>query len=111
MRSCPSGETLTGLLADALTAAERDSLARHVEGCVPCQECLARLTGTPITEMWRRAEHPPQGSEAEEELVRRLKRLPPYSAAPRLEQADRPAGRRRCRHGANASGHGLRGQE
>jgi eukaryotic-like serine/threonine-protein kinase len=76
MPSCPSDETLAGLLADALTAGERDRLARHAEGCVPCQERLARLTATPITEMWRRAEHPPQGSEAEEGLVRRLKRLP-----------------------------------
>jgi hypothetical protein len=92
MPSCPSDETLAGLLTDALTTGERDSLAQHVEGCVPCQDRLARLTGTPITPMWRRTEHPQQGSEAEEELMRRLKRLPPYSAAPRLEQADRPAG-------------------
>src|SRR5262249_22318793 len=90
--SCPSDETLTGLLADSLTPAERDSLARHVEGCAPCQEKLARLTGTPDTERWRRAEHPPQGPEAEEGMVRRLKRLPPSSAARCLEQVDRPAG-------------------
>src|SRR3954452_15785702 len=92
MPSCPSDERLTGLLADALTPAERDSLARHVEGCAPCQEKLARLTGTPDTEMWRCARHPPQGSEAEEGVVRRLKRVPPSSAAPRPGQTDRPAG-------------------
>src|SRR5262245_19300513 len=92
MPSCPSDETLTGLLADALTLAERDSLARHVEGCAPCQERLDRLTGTPDAERWRRAGHPPQGCEAEEGMVRRLKRVPPSSAAHRLGQADRPAG-------------------
>jgi serine/threonine protein kinase len=91
MPSCPSSETLTGLLADALTAAERDSVARHVEGCAPCQEQLARLTGIPDTERWRRAGQPPQDSEAEAGLVRRLKWVPLSSAAPRLEQADRPA--------------------
>jgi len=83
MPSCPSDETLTGLLADALPAAERDRLARHVERCALCQENLARLTGTPETEMWRRAGHPAQGSETEEGVVRRLKRVPP-----RPEQAD-----------------------
>src|SRR5262249_55432861 len=89
--SCPSDETLAGLLADALTAAERDSLARHLDGCAPCQEKLARLTRTPDTKMWRRAGHPPQGPEAEEGVVRRLKRAPPSWAASRLGQADRPA--------------------
>ena len=47
MTLCPSDEKLTGLLADALSTAERDALARHVEGCASCQEQLARLTGTP----------------------------------------------------------------
>jgi hypothetical protein len=42
MPPCPPDEKLTGLLADALSAAERDALARHVEGCAPCQEKLAR---------------------------------------------------------------------
>jgi serine/threonine protein kinase len=92
MPSCPSNETLTGLLADALTAAERDSVARHVEGCAPCQEQLARLTGIPDTERWRRAGQPPQGAEAEEGLVRRLQRMPLSSAAHRLEQVDRLGG-------------------
>jgi serine/threonine protein kinase len=92
MRFCPSDETLAGLLADALPPADRDSLARHVEGCAPCQESLARLTGTPDTEWWRRAERPPQGSAAEEGMVRRLKQTPPPPAARRPGQADGPAG-------------------
>src|SRR5262245_2485433 len=91
MPSCPSDETLAGLLGDTLTAAERDSLARHLEGCAPCQEKLACLTGNPDTELWRRCEHSAQGSAAEEAVVRRLKRVPPSSAARRLEQADRPS--------------------
>jgi serine/threonine protein kinase len=90
--SCPSDETLTGLLADALTLAERDSLARHVEGCAPCQEKLARLTGTPDTERWRRAGRPPRGSADEEGMVRRLKRVTPPSPARRREQANGSAG-------------------
>jgi serine/threonine protein kinase len=50
------------------------------------------LTGTPDTEIWRRAEHPPHGSEAEELAVRRLKRVLPRSGAPCPVQADGPAG-------------------
>src|SRR6476619_4704195 len=92
MPPCPSDETLTDLLADALTTAERDRLARHVEGCAPCQERLADLTGAPDTEMWLRAQRPPRGSDAEEGVVRRLKRVPLSSAAHRLGQAARPAG-------------------
>ena len=63
MPSCPSDAKLTGLLADALSKAERDALARHVEGCAACQDRLARLTGTPDTKMQRSNGHPPQGSE------------------------------------------------
>src|SRR5262245_50563874 len=91
MTSCPSDEQFSDLLADALSTAERDTLARHVEGCASCQDKLARLAGTPDTESWRRAEQPAQGTEAEEGVVRRLKRVPPSSAAPRREQADGPA--------------------
>jgi serine/threonine protein kinase len=92
MLSCPSDETLTRLLADALTTTERDSLARHVEGCASCQGRLALLTETPDTETLQRADNPPLGSEAEEEMVRRLKRVPPFSAAHRPGQADRRPG-------------------
>jgi eukaryotic-like serine/threonine-protein kinase len=73
MTLCPSEEKLTGLLAEALSTAERDAVARHVEGCASCQEHLARLSGAPETELWRRAAHPSQSSSAEETMVRRLK--------------------------------------
>ena len=92
MTLCPSDEKLTGLLADALSTAERDALARHVEGCASCQEQLARLTGTPDPETWRRAEHPPRGSGAEEGMMRRLKRMPSWLAPTDPMQAARPAG-------------------
>src|SRR5690242_7862619 len=92
MHSCPAHEALAGLLADALTPDERGSLALHVEGCAPCQEKLARLTGSPDTVKWRCAEHPPHGSDAEDGMLRRLKRVPPPSAACRPAQADGPAG-------------------
>jgi serine/threonine protein kinase len=76
MLPCPSEEKLKDLLADALSTAERKVLARHVEGCTSCHEQLARLTGIPDVERWRRAEHPPPDSRAETRLVRRLKRTP-----------------------------------
>lgn len=87
MTICPFGEKLANLLADDLSTVGRDALARHVEGCTSCQEHLARLTGTPHTEMWRRAEHPPRNSQAEEKMMRRLKRM---VAVPK--QAARSAG-------------------
>ena len=49
MIPCPSDEELTGLLAGALSAAEGDTLARHVEGCASCQSRLTRLTATPTS--------------------------------------------------------------
>src|SRR5262249_10284359 len=60
--------------------------------CTSCQEKLARLTESPDAEVWCRAGHSPQGSEAEEEVIRRLKHASPPLAVHRLEQADRPAG-------------------
>jgi serine/threonine protein kinase len=92
MTTCPSDEELTALLADALGAAERDALARHVEGCPTCQQRLDRWTGTPDTEMWRRAEQPPRGSGDEETVMRRLKRLPSGLAATDLTRAGRTDG-------------------
>jgi serine/threonine protein kinase len=89
MTLCPSDEQFAGLLADALSTAERHTVARHVEGCPRCQEKLARLTGTPDTEAWRRAEHPARGSEVEEGMLRRLKGKPPTSAPTRLDRAER----------------------
>jgi serine/threonine protein kinase len=80
MTVCPSEEKLADLLEDDLSTAERDTLARHVEGCASCQEKLARLTATFDTEMWRRAKHLLQGSEAEEGMLWRLKRRCPRSA-------------------------------
>src|SRR5262249_2660166 len=89
---CPSAEELTGLLAEALSTAERDTLARHVEGCASCQEQLARLTGNADPETWRRAEHPPRDSRAEEEMMRRLKQRPSWLAPSDPMQAARLAG-------------------
>src|SRR5262249_18988312 len=92
MAHCPSDEKLSGLLADALSAAEREALARHVEGCAPCKEALARLTAAPDLETCRRAEHPPSGTGAEEKMMRRLKRRPGWVAPDDPMQATRPGG-------------------
>jgi serine/threonine protein kinase len=90
--SCPPDEQLTGLLADTLSTADQDAVARHVEGCPSCQEKLARWTRASEVETWRRAEHPPPGSEAEEGLVRRLKGMLPSPAPTRRRQAAETAG-------------------
>lgn len=83
---CPSDEQLSGLLDDALSPAERDALARHVESCASCQEQLACLTAAPETEPWRHAEQSLQGTEGEEVLIRRLKQIPPWLATAVHEQ-------------------------
>jgi serine/threonine protein kinase len=93
MSSCPSDEQLHALLAHDLSDAERDAVARHVEGCASCQDRLARLTGIPEAENWRRAGQRPEGSPAEEGVVRRLKRQAARLPATVWMQAERPAGR------------------
>jgi serine/threonine protein kinase len=92
MTVCPPVEQLLGLLAEGLGPADRDVLARHVENCATCQEQLARLTETPDTEAWRRANRPPPGSRAEEELMGRLKRMPSWLAPADPALVARPAG-------------------
>ena len=79
MSSCPSHEKLTDLLADVLSVAERNALARHVEGCTTCQRDLACLTGAPDTEVWRLAGNRPLGSGAEERMLLSLKQMPPWT--------------------------------
>src|SRR6476660_2473592 len=73
MTVCPADQTLALLLADALSATERNALAQHVEACAACQVKLARLTEISDNELWQRAAHLPPRSEAEAEFVRRLK--------------------------------------
>ena len=92
MPSCPTDERLSDLLTDTLTTTERGTVARHVEGCASCRDKLARLAGCPATELWRRAEHPARDSEAEERVVRRLKRMRPPSGDAGPERVARPAG-------------------
>jgi serine/threonine protein kinase len=92
MTPCPSDEQLTCLLAEALSTAERDALARHVEGCALCRQQLARLAETPDQKEWRRAGHPPRVSGPEEGIVRRLKRQPPWLTPTDPVQTARLAG-------------------
>src|SRR5260221_256481 len=73
MTFCPSDEKLAGLLADALSTAEQEALAQHVEACASCKGKLARLTEISHAEMRQRAVRLPPSSEAEQEIVRRLK--------------------------------------
>lgn len=80
MTLCPSDEKLARLLADVLSTTERDALAQHVEACASCQGKLAHLTKISDAELWQRAELLPPRSEAEEEIVRRLKRARRSSA-------------------------------
>jgi serine/threonine protein kinase len=89
---CPSNEKLTGLLAEALTAAGRNAVARHVERCASCQERLAGLTGAADPEVWPRAGPRARGSEAEEELIARLKQRHSLLTLSDPTQAAMPAG-------------------
>ena len=92
MTSCPSDERLTGLLTEALSTAERDSVARHVEGCASCQQALADLTGIPAARLWRRREPAPLAPQAEDDAVRRLKQMTPPLAPFKVEHAATVAG-------------------
>ena len=47
MSPCPSSEQLRQLLADDLSAVERQRIGSHVEGCAACQEMLEELNGEP----------------------------------------------------------------
>jgi serine/threonine protein kinase len=92
MTLCPADEKLAGLLVDTLSTAERDTVARHVERCASCQETLSVLTEGPDPQAWRLAEHPLQASGAAEEMMRRLKRMPPWSAPGDPMQVEEPSG-------------------
>jgi eukaryotic-like serine/threonine-protein kinase len=74
MMYCPSEEEFARLLADALPVPERGAVAQHVEACAVCQQKLARLTDVSDAENWR-TRNPPSRNEAEENAVRRLKRV------------------------------------
>lgn len=92
MQSCPADEKLTDLLADALGDAERDAVARHVEGCAVCQGQLAALTGAPDNALLRLVDDPPRGSRVEEKMMGRLKKLPPEIMPTVPMQAVTPVG-------------------
>jgi serine/threonine protein kinase len=81
MTLCPSDHELTGLMEDALGAADRDALAQHLEQCGSCEERLARLARAADPETWRRPQDPPGGATGEEEIIGRLKQRPPWLAA------------------------------
>jgi eukaryotic-like serine/threonine-protein kinase len=76
MTPCPSNEKLARLVADALSEAECEALAQHVEECAACQARLAQLTDTSDPELAQRPENLSSRTEAEDEIMRRLKRGP-----------------------------------
>jgi predicted ATPase len=73
MTVCPSNEELINLLDDALSTAQGEALACHVEGCAACQQTLAHLTGTPNT-----IKNLPHDLETEDKTLKRLKGTPPW---------------------------------
>jgi serine/threonine protein kinase len=73
--SCPTDEKLASLLADALSQAECDALADHIERCAACLEKLARLSEGSEADAWHPATQTQPCSDTEEEIVRRLKLL------------------------------------
>jgi eukaryotic-like serine/threonine-protein kinase len=88
MTHCPSDETLAQLLADALKTSERDAIAGHIEACALCQGKLAHLTEIVAAEKWRRVEHSAASSEAEDEIVWRLKASRRMSAPSATDPSD-----------------------
>jgi serine/threonine protein kinase len=60
----------------------------HVEACALCQAKLAHLTAIADADIWQRAEQLSPRSEAEEELVRRLKLAGPPPASVPTNPAD-----------------------
>ena len=90
MKSCPSDEKLATLLADALSAAERDEIADHIGGCASCQEKLARLSESSGADAWRPAAQTQPCCEVEEEIVRRLKLARPSMAFTASIPSDTP---------------------
>jgi serine/threonine protein kinase len=74
MTPCPSGEQLARLLTDDLSQAECEALVRHVEECGSCQARLAQLTDASDAEIGQRTQHRSRRTEAEDEIVQRLKR-------------------------------------
>src|SRR5262245_45273913 len=91
MSSCFSNETFNNLLAGALGAARMNAIAEHVEACNACQKRLARLTGIDGRDVWRHAFHPTGRSTAEEEIMQRLKKMPPSSMSTVVLQAPNSA--------------------
>jgi eukaryotic-like serine/threonine-protein kinase len=92
MTLCPPDEKLSDLLTDALSAAERADLARHVEDCATCQARLADLTGTSDTKIGRLAESSPTASRAEDKMIQRLKGISSWLPPTIPLQAARRAG-------------------
>src|SRR6476620_9095748 len=76
MTLCPSDEMLARLLDDALSEPEQHAVAEHVEQCASCLQKLDRMTDVPGTEAWQHVTLLPPNSEAEVDLVRRLKLAP-----------------------------------
>jgi serine/threonine protein kinase len=73
MTPCPTEEQLSGLLDDVFSTPEREALAEHVERCPLCLEKLARMTEISETGTWQRVTHQAPCSEAEGEILQRLK--------------------------------------
>src|SRR6185312_4130739 len=92
MTLCPSDKSLALLLDDALGSFERDALVEHVEQCTACQEKLAHLSEAADTELRKSAKQVPPSSEAEEEIVRRLKTLPRSSMPSLSDRMDTTIG-------------------
>lgn len=75
MIGCLSDEKLLELFSAELSSAELDARSSHVEGCVACQEKLARMSKSADTENWRRAENSAGSTKAEERAMQRMKRM------------------------------------
>jgi hypothetical protein len=89
---CPDSLALERLVQGAVSAEETETLAQHLEQCSTCAarvEALDRQSG-PLLTLRPGAADPPPIDEQMKEVMERLARLSPVTAAP--ETPSRPAG-------------------
>src|SRR5262245_14773203 len=77
---CPPADELERLLAEQLSAAERETVEFHVENCTTCQERLDRLVGAQVRPSVLRAAEEGQWPKPSAEFLRRLRETPPPRA-------------------------------
>src|SRR5262245_66139143 len=91
--ACPSPGTLEQLLAEQLSAEERDLVETHVEGCTVCQTHLEAVLATKSGDVASSKANENLDAEPGEDFLSRLRQMtPPLSKGERSHQAPTKAG-------------------